>query len=135
MRSVYVQMQAWKDTHLEPQFRFWGQTSKFQVVCPQNGTAVLKGLKVMAYLSTYIFGEREVRTSLIRVDEPWVKPRCRDGEGQKPVAVTGRSQLCCYHIPGTLMAPSSYFISVHLHQHIISLSSWRLLPNLYCSHW
>ena len=32
-------------TPLEPQFRFWGQTSQFQAVCPQNGTAVLKVLR------------------------------------------------------------------------------------------
>ena len=31
-------------TLLEPQFRFRDKPLKFQVVCPQNGTAVLKGL-------------------------------------------------------------------------------------------
>ena len=31
-------------TLLEPQSRFGDNTLKFQVVCPQNGTAVLKGL-------------------------------------------------------------------------------------------
>ena len=30
---------------LEPQSRFGGKPLKFQVFCPQNGTAVLKGLK------------------------------------------------------------------------------------------
>ena len=32
-------------TLLEPQSRFGDRPLKFQVVCPQNGTAVLKGLK------------------------------------------------------------------------------------------
>ena len=32
-------------TFLEPQSRFGGKPFKFQVVCPQNGTAVPKGLK------------------------------------------------------------------------------------------
>ena len=31
-------------TLLEPQSRFWDKPAKIQVVCPQNGTAVLKGL-------------------------------------------------------------------------------------------
>ena len=31
-------------THLEPQSRCGDKPLKFQVVCPQNGTAVLKGL-------------------------------------------------------------------------------------------
>ena len=31
-------------TLLEPQSRFGDKPVKFQVVCPQNGTAVLKGL-------------------------------------------------------------------------------------------
>ena len=31
-------------TPLEPQSRFGDKPLKFQVVCPQNGTAVLKGL-------------------------------------------------------------------------------------------
>ena len=32
-------------TPLEPQFRFGDKPVNFQVVCPQNGRAVLKGLK------------------------------------------------------------------------------------------
>ena len=32
-------------TPLEPQSRFGDKLPQFQVVCPQNGTAVLKGLK------------------------------------------------------------------------------------------
>ena len=31
-------------TLLEPQSRFGSKPVKFQIVCPQNGTAVLKGL-------------------------------------------------------------------------------------------
>ena len=31
-------------TPLEPQSRFGDKPVKFQIVCPQNGTAVLKGL-------------------------------------------------------------------------------------------
>ena len=33
-------------TLLEPQSRFGDKPVKFQVVCPQNGTEVLKGLTV-----------------------------------------------------------------------------------------
>ena len=33
-------------TPLEPQSRFGGKPLKLQVVCPQNGTAVLKGLSL-----------------------------------------------------------------------------------------
>ena len=33
-------------TLLDPQSRFGGKPLKLQVVCPQNGTAVLKGLNV-----------------------------------------------------------------------------------------
>ena len=35
-------------TLLEPQSRFVDKPVKFQIVCPQNGTAVLKGLKPLA---------------------------------------------------------------------------------------
>ena len=35
-------------TLLEPQSRFGDKPVKFQVVCPQNGTAVLKGLSLLA---------------------------------------------------------------------------------------
>ena len=33
-------------TLLEPQSRFGDKLVKFRIVCPQNGTAVLKGLSV-----------------------------------------------------------------------------------------
>ena len=38
-------------TLLEPQSRFGDRPVKFQVVCPQNGTAVLKGVKAHPPLS------------------------------------------------------------------------------------
>ena len=38
---------------LEPQFRFWGQISQsLSTLCPQNGTAVLKGLIATWYNTT-----------------------------------------------------------------------------------
>ena len=37
-------MPSYTLTPLEPQSRFGDKLFKFQVVCPQNGTAVLKGL-------------------------------------------------------------------------------------------
>ena len=40
-------------TLLEPQSRFGDKPFKFQVVCPQNGTAVLKGLTASAHWCTY----------------------------------------------------------------------------------
>ena len=41
-------------TPLEPQSRFGDKPVKFQVVCPQNGTAVLKGLTTVGWdLYTY----------------------------------------------------------------------------------
>ena len=49
--SIYQRMAAVLDTlspgrgRLELQPRFGDKTLKFQVVCPQNGTAVLKGLR------------------------------------------------------------------------------------------
>ena len=36
-------------THLEPQSRWGDKPLKFQAVCPQNGTAVLKGLNHTCY--------------------------------------------------------------------------------------
>ena len=36
-------------TLLEPQSRFGGKPLNFQLVCPQNGTAVLKGLILELY--------------------------------------------------------------------------------------
>ena len=39
-------------TLLEPQSRFGDKPRKFQVVCPQNGTAVLKGSYVRTYVRT-----------------------------------------------------------------------------------
>ena len=36
-------------TLLEPQSRFGGKPLKLQVVCPQNGTAVLKPFRVLRY--------------------------------------------------------------------------------------
>ena len=38
-------------TPLEPQSRFGDKPVKFEVVCPQNGTAVLKGLRLCAQTS------------------------------------------------------------------------------------
>ena len=37
-------------TLLEPRFRFGDKPLKFQLVCPQNGTAVLKGLRFFILL-------------------------------------------------------------------------------------
>ena len=42
--AIVFQPSTFPLTHLEPQSRFGDKPVKFQVVCPQNGTAVLKGL-------------------------------------------------------------------------------------------
>ena len=42
-------------TLLEPQSHFVDKADKFQVVCPQNGTAVLKGLIRVIPTWCYIF--------------------------------------------------------------------------------
>ena len=53
-------------TLLEPQSRFGDQPLKLQVVCPQNGTAVLKGLIFAA-------SEKERETAVVRSVQPGEK--------------------------------------------------------------
>ena len=75
-------------TLLEPQSRFGDKPVKFQVVCPQNRTAVLEPWWVLSYNSVMTDGGRPGRISFLQLCKPNSRSNC---EARPCLAVAGIS--------------------------------------------